>query len=116
MMVSVRAGGRTPVPWPAGRRSALLTLPRVLPSNVGARAAPVTTLIFCSDTAFPRSFQHPSRFPSRVPGTSALTLGRAQQPSGGFAFVPGGSWVTEDTSRGFLQMSPPFTADVRFWG
>lgn len=41
----------------------------------------VTTLIFCGDVAFIRSFRRPPRFPSRVPSTSELVLGRAPQSS-----------------------------------
>lgn len=74
-----QARGRSPPP-----------LPRVLPCNAAAVGGgvhrrgghgSVTTPIFCGDVAFIRSFRRPPRFPSRVPSTSELVLGRAPQSS-----------------------------------
>lgn len=80
----------------------------------------VTTPIFRGDVAFIRSFQHPPRFPSRVPAPLSSSSGAPRSPLRirlhSRLLSPFGSLILGrrshspldplDSSRGFLQKSP----------
>lgn len=119
------AGRRSLARGPAARSRHPLPCP---PMPRRGEGGSVTALIFCSDVAFTCSFQHPSRLPARAPAPPSSSSGAPGSPLHvhlhSRLLLPLGSLILDhrshspldpfDSSRGFLQKSPLFTAGIRF--